>query len=115
MALHQSRHCVATGTSSRDWAKLSWSGKIWTKEDALLILQAAGDGSIPRVTCNLDDAELITSGSVFVGSTDADPWDDGLSWPTSFISSGFVCYVGDDGLIKKVCVTYVQWPLDASL
>ena len=45
-----------------------WSGWISTTGDALLILEAARRGLIPRVTRRLVDAErkMIVSGSVFV-------------------------------------------------
>ncbi|KAH9172530.1 Gti1/Pac2 family-domain-containing protein [Lactarius sanguifluus] len=58
--------------SSTTWTEPPWSGWIETTGDALLILEAARRGLIPRVTRRLVDSErkMITSGSVFVFDED---------------------------------------------
>ncbi|KAG8759845.1 hypothetical protein FRC12_009678 [Ceratobasidium sp. 428] len=65
------------------WTEPPCSWFIETTEDALLILEAARRGLIPRVTRRLVDRErrMITSGSVFVFDEDESGikrWTDGL-------------------------------------
>jgi hypothetical protein len=67
------------------WTEPPCSWFIETTEDALLILEAARRGLIPRVTRRLVDRErrMITSGSVFVFDEDESGikrWTDGLLW-----------------------------------
>jgi Gti1/Pac2 family transcription factor len=74
-----------------------WSGWIETTGDALIILEAARRGLIPRVTRRLVDAErkMITSGSVFVFDEDESGikrWTDGLFWSASRILGNFLLY-----------------------
>ncbi|KAI6024209.1 Gti1/Pac2 family-domain-containing protein [Pisolithus marmoratus] len=59
-------------SSPTTWTEPPWSGWIETTGDALLILEAARRGLIPRVTRRLVDSErkMITSGSVFVFDED---------------------------------------------
>ncbi|KAJ3530110.1 hypothetical protein NMY22_g8707 [Coprinellus aureogranulatus] len=79
------------------WTEPPWSGWIETTGDALLILEAARRGLIPRVTRRLIDAErkMITSGSVFVFDEDESGikrWTDGLFWSPSRILGNFLLY-----------------------
>ncbi|KAJ7719429.1 Gti1/Pac2 family-domain-containing protein [Mycena maculata] len=74
-----------------------WSGWIATTRDALLILEAARRGLIPRVTRRLADAErkMIASGSVFVFDEDESGikrWTDGYFWSPSRILGNFLLY-----------------------
>ncbi|KAI0315680.1 Gti1/Pac2 family-domain-containing protein [Amylostereum chailletii] len=74
-----------------------WSGWIETTGDALIILEAARRGLIPRVTRRLVDAErkMITSGSVFVFDEDESGikrWTDGFFWSPSRILGNFLLY-----------------------
>ncbi|KAJ7202656.1 Gti1/Pac2 family-domain-containing protein [Mycena pura] len=74
-----------------------WSGWIETTGDALIILEAARRGVIPRVTRRLVDAErkMITSGSVFVFDEDESGikrWTDGFFWSPSRILGNFLLY-----------------------
>ncbi|KAJ7631825.1 Gti1/Pac2 family-domain-containing protein, partial [Mycena rosella] len=74
-----------------------WSGWIETTGDALLILEAARRGLIPRVTRRLVDAErrMIASGSVFVFDEDESGikrWTDGCFWSPSRILGNFLLY-----------------------
>ncbi|KAJ7280727.1 Gti1/Pac2 family-domain-containing protein [Mycena rebaudengoi] len=74
-----------------------WSGWIATTGDALLILEAARRGLIPRVTRRLVDAErrMICSGSVFVFDEDESGikrWTDGFFWSPSRILGNFLLY-----------------------
>ncbi|KAF7334613.1 hypothetical protein MVEN_02291500 [Mycena venus] len=74
-----------------------WSGWIETTGDALLILEAAQRGLIPRVTRRLVDTErkMITSGSVFVFNEDESGikrWTDGFFWSPSRILGNFLLY-----------------------
>ncbi|KAF8642069.1 hypothetical protein AX16_009685 [Volvariella volvacea WC 439] len=83
----------ATGT----WTEPPWSGWIETTGDALLILEAARRGLIPRVTRRLVDSErkMITSGSVFVFDEDESGikrWTDGFFWSPSRILGNFLLY-----------------------
>ena len=79
------------------WTEPPWSGWIETTGDALLILEAARQGLIPRVTRRLVDAErrMITSGSVFVFDEDESHikrWTDGFFWSPSRILGNFLLY-----------------------
>ncbi|KAJ7073506.1 Gti1/Pac2 family-domain-containing protein [Mycena belliarum] len=79
------------------WTEPPWSGWIETTGDALLILEAARRGLIPRVTRRLVDAErrMITSGSVFVFDEDESGikrWTDGCFWSPSRILGNFLLY-----------------------
>ncbi|KAF8962849.1 Gti1/Pac2 family-domain-containing protein, partial [Flammula alnicola] len=83
--------------SSSTWTEPPWSGWIETTGDALLILEAARRGLIPRVTRRLVDAErrMITSGSVFVFDEDESGikrWTDGFFWSPSRILGNFLLY-----------------------
>lgn len=74
-----------------------WSGWIETTGDALLILEAARRGLIPRVTRRLVDAErrMIASGSVFVfdeQESGIKRWTDGVFWSPSRILGNFLLY-----------------------
>ncbi|KIM29744.1 hypothetical protein M408DRAFT_67481 [Serendipita vermifera MAFF 305830] len=79
------------------WPEPPWSGWIETTGDALLILEAARRGLIPRVTRRLVDSErkMITSGSVFVFDEDESGikrWTDGFIWSPSRILGNFLLY-----------------------
>jgi len=79
------------------WSEPPWSGWIETTGDALLILEAARRGLIPRVTQRLVDSErkMITSGSVFVFDEDESGikrWTDGFFWSPSRILGNFLLY-----------------------
>ncbi|KAI0294121.1 Gti1/Pac2 family-domain-containing protein [Multifurca ochricompacta] len=83
--------------SSATWTEPPWSGWIETTGDALLILEAARRGLIPRVTRRLVDSErkMITSGSVFVFDEDESGikrWTDGFFWSPSRILGNFLLY-----------------------
>jgi hypothetical protein len=80
---------------SSAWTEPPWSGWIETTGDALLILEAARRGLIPRVTRRLVDSErkMITSGSVFVFDEDESGikrWTDGFVWSPSRILGNFL-------------------------
>jgi hypothetical protein len=82
---------------SSGWSEPPWSGWIETTGDALLILEAARRGMIPRVTRRLVDNErkMITSGSVFVFDEDESGikrWTDGFFWSPSRILGNFLLY-----------------------
>ncbi|KAJ6521667.1 Gti1/Pac2 family-domain-containing protein [Mycena vulgaris] len=79
------------------WTDPPWSGWIETTGDALLILEAARRGLIPRVTRRLVDTErrMIASGSVFVFDEDESGirrWTDGFFWSPSRILGNFLLY-----------------------
>jgi hypothetical protein len=83
--------------ASSTWTEPPWSGWIETTGDALLILEAARRGLIPRVTRRLVDSErkMITSGSVFVFDEDESGikrWTDGFFWSPSRILGNFLLY-----------------------
>lgn len=82
---------------STTWTEPPWCGWIETTRDALLILEAARRGLIPRVTRRLIDSErkMITSGSVFVFDEDESGikrWTDGFFWSPSRILGNFLLY-----------------------
>ena len=84
-------------SSTNQWTEPPWSGWIETTGDALLILEAARRGLIPRVTRRLVDSErkMITSGSVFVFDEDESGikrWTDGFFWSPSRILGNFLLY-----------------------
>ncbi|KAG6332531.1 hypothetical protein ID866_6560 [Astraeus odoratus] len=88
---------AANQQSSTTWTEPPWSGWIETTGDALLILEAARQGLIPRVTRRLVDSErkMITSGSVFVFDEDESGikrWTDGFFWSPSRILGNFLLY-----------------------
>ncbi|KAJ3852354.1 Gti1/Pac2 family-domain-containing protein, partial [Lentinula lateritia] len=79
------------------WNEPPWTGWIETTGDALLILEAARRGWIPRVTRRLVDSErkMITSGSVFVFDEEESGikrWTDGFFWSPSRILGNFLLY-----------------------
>jgi hypothetical protein len=83
--------------ASSTWSDPPWSGWIETTGDALLILEAARRGLIPRITRRLVDSErkMITSGSVFVFDEDESGikrWTDGFFWSPSRILGNFLLY-----------------------
>jgi hypothetical protein len=83
------------------WPEPPWSGWIETTGDALLILEAARRGLIPRVTRRLVDSErkMITSGSVFVFDEDESGikrWTDGFVWSPSRILGNFLVRYGPE-------------------
>ncbi|KAI0052844.1 hypothetical protein FA95DRAFT_1553129 [Auriscalpium vulgare] len=87
----------AAHASANTWTEPPWSGWIETTGDALLILEAARRGLIPRVTRRLVDSErkMITSGSVFVFDEDESGikrWTDGFFWSPSRILGNFLLY-----------------------
>ncbi|KAK7696503.1 hypothetical protein QCA50_001161 [Cerrena zonata] len=84
-------------TPTNAWTEPPWTGWIETTGDALLILEAARRGIIPRVTRRLVDSErkMITSGSVFVFDEDESGikrWTDGFFWSPSRILGNFLLY-----------------------
>lgn len=86
---------------SSGWGEPPWTGFIETTGDALLILEAARQGIIPRVTRRLVEAErkMIGSGAVFVFDEEESGikrWTDGLFWSPSRILGNF--------LVRLVCV-----------
>ncbi|KDQ58163.1 hypothetical protein JAAARDRAFT_129267, partial [Jaapia argillacea MUCL 33604] len=88
---------TAQSNSSGAWTEPPWCGWIETTGDALLILEAARRGIIPRVTRRLVDSErkMITSGSVFVFDEDESGikrWTDGFFWSPSRILGNFLLY-----------------------
>lgn len=87
----------ASSQQPSTWTEPPWSGWIETTGDALLILEAARRGLIPRVTRRLVDSErkMITSGSVFVFDEDESGikrWTDGFFWSPSRILGNFLLY-----------------------
>lgn len=87
-----------------------WTGWIETTGDALLILEAARRGMIPRVTRRLVDSErkMITSGSVFVFDEDESGikrWTDGFFWSPSRILGNFL--VSGGGLSSSQPLLYL--------
>lgn len=87
----------AAPAAASAWTEPPWSGWIETTGDALLILEAARRGLIPRVTRRLVDSErkMITSGSVFVFDEDESGikrWTDGFFWSPSRILGNFLLY-----------------------
>ena len=85
------------------WTGPPWTGWIETTGDALLILEAARRGIIPRVTRRLLDSErrMITSGSVFVfdeNESGMKRWTDGFSWSPSRVLGNFLVS-GSDGAL----------------
>jgi hypothetical protein len=90
-----SQHPSTAGNAS--WTEPPWSGWIESTGDALLILEAARRGLIPRVTRRLVESErkMITSGSVFVFDEDESGikrWTDGFFWSPSRILGNFLLY-----------------------
>ena len=88
---------TTTNQPASTWTEPPWSGWIETTGDALLILEAARRGLIPRVTRRLVDSErkMITSGSVFVFDEDESGikrWTDGFFWSPSRILGNFLLY-----------------------
>ncbi|KAL5480243.1 SGE1 [Sanghuangporus weigelae] len=86
-----------TTVGATNWTEPPWCGWIETTGDALIILEAARRGLIPRVTRRLVDAErkMITSGSVFVFDEDESGikrWTDGFFWSPSRILGNFLLY-----------------------
>ncbi|EJD40828.1 hypothetical protein AURDEDRAFT_115700 [Auricularia subglabra TFB-10046 SS5] len=74
-----------------------WTGFIETTGDALLILEAARRGIIPRVTRRLVEAErkMIDTGAVFVFDAEESGikrWTDGFFWSPSRILGNFLLY-----------------------
>lgn len=87
----------STTTTTSAWTDPPWSGWIETTLDALIILEAARRGLIPRVTRRLVDAErrMISSGAVFVFDEDESGikrWTDGFFWSPSRILGNFLLY-----------------------
>lgn len=87
----------SSNNNASAWSEPPWCGWIETTGDALLILEAARRGLIPRVTRRLVDAErkMITSGSVFVFDEDESGikrWTDGFFWSPSRILGNFLLY-----------------------
>ncbi|KAH9927684.1 gluconate transport inducer 1/Pac2 [Fomitopsis serialis] len=94
---HDSQQSPTSGSGSNNWTDPPWTGFIETTGDALLILEAARRGMIPRVTRRLVDSErkMITSGSVFVFDEDESGikrWTDGFFWSPSRILGNFLLY-----------------------
>ncbi|KIJ19386.1 hypothetical protein PAXINDRAFT_166582 [Paxillus involutus ATCC 200175] len=100
MSANQQIPPSSSATSSANQSSTTeppWSGWIETTGDALLILEAARRGLIPRVTRRLVDSErkMITSGSVFVFDEDESGikrWTDGFFWSPSRILGNFLLY-----------------------
>jgi hypothetical protein len=85
------------GGEETRWTQPPWTGWIESTGDALLILEAARRGLIPRVTRRLVESErkMITSGSVFVFDEDESGikrWTDGFFWSPSRILGNFLLY-----------------------
>lgn len=75
----------------------SYYGLIETPQDAVLVIQAARCGLLPRVRSRLSDRErkAIRSGSVFVfceAESRICRWTDGKAWSPSRISGDFLVY-----------------------
>ncbi|KAL6310272.1 Gti1/Pac2 family-domain-containing protein [Sparassis latifolia] len=92
-----SHNQTTSNPPSNSWTEPPWTGWIETTGDALLILEAARRGLIPRVTRRLVDSErkMITSGSVFVFDEDESGikrWTDGFFWSPSRILGNFLLY-----------------------
>lgn len=96
-SLHCGMSAAQSTSQNPTWTEPPWSGWIETTGDALLILEAARRGLIPRVTRRLVDSErkMITSGSVFVFDEDESGikrWTDGFFWSPSRILGNFLLY-----------------------
>ncbi|KAH9840589.1 Gti1/Pac2 family-domain-containing protein [Rhodofomes roseus] len=94
---HDPQQSPISASGSSNWTDPPWMGFIETTGDALLILEAARRGMIPRVTRRLVDSErkMITSGSVFVFDEDESGikrWTDGFFWSPSRILGNFLLY-----------------------
>ena len=94
---HDPQQSPTSSGGASNWTDPPWTGFIETTGDALLILEAARRGMIPRVTRRLVDAErkMITSGSVFVFDEDESGikrWTDGFFWSPSRILGNFLLY-----------------------
>ncbi|TFK22853.1 hypothetical protein FA15DRAFT_621866, partial [Coprinopsis marcescibilis] len=92
-----SGHQATNQQAGQTWTEPPWSGWIDTTGDALLILEAARRGLIPRVTRRLVDSErkMIASGSVFVFDEEESGikrWTDGFFWSPSRILGNFLLY-----------------------
>jgi len=97
MSHEASSSSTSQNAQGSTWTEPPWSGWIETTGDALLILEAARRGLIPRVTRRLVDSErkMITSGSVFVFDEDESGikrWTDGFFWSPSRILGNFLLY-----------------------
>ena len=97
MSDQQASSSSSQNAPASSWTEPPWSGWIETTGDALLILEAARRGLIPRVTRRLVDSErkMITSGSVFVFDEDESGikrWTDGFFWSPSRILGNFLLY-----------------------
>lgn len=95
--MSQDNQASSSSNAPSTWTEPPWSGWIETTGDALLILEAARRGLIPRVTRRLVDSErkMITSGSVFVFDEDESGikrWTDGFFWSPSRILGNFLLY-----------------------
>ena len=98
-------HQVSNEQASSTWTEPPWSGWIETTGDALLILEAARRGLIPRVTRRLVDSErkMITSGSVFVFDeveSGIKRWSDDFLWSPRRILGNFFLYRETERLIR---------------
>ncbi|KZT66330.1 hypothetical protein DAEQUDRAFT_715228 [Daedalea quercina L-15889] len=94
---HDPQQSPTSGSGTNNWTDPPWTGFIESTGDALLILEAARRGMIPRVTRRLVDSErkMITSGSVFVFDEDESGikrWTDGFFWSPSRILGNFLLY-----------------------
>jgi Gti1/Pac2 family transcription factor len=97
LCMSDSQTHAAVPDEPTTWTEPPWSGWIETTGDALLILEAARRGLIPRVTRRLVESErkMITSGSVFVFDEDESGikrWTDGFFWSPSRILGNFLLY-----------------------
>ncbi|KJA16637.1 hypothetical protein HYPSUDRAFT_114488, partial [Hypholoma sublateritium FD-334 SS-4] len=73
----------------------SWTGWIESTNDALLILEAARRGLIPRVThrLNVDERKTIASGAVYVfDESHISRWTDSIHWSRAHICGNFLLY-----------------------
>ncbi|KAI8872301.1 hypothetical protein GQ42DRAFT_119568, partial [Ramicandelaber brevisporus] len=74
-----------------------WTGYVHTTEDALILIEAARTGTIPRVKRRLTDAEKnsLDAGSVVIydeQESHIKRWTDSRSWTPSRINSNFLVY-----------------------
>ncbi|ODV98246.1 hypothetical protein PACTADRAFT_27055, partial [Pachysolen tannophilus NRRL Y-2460] len=76
----------------------SYHGLILTPRDAIVLLEAARVGLIPKITRRLSEFErqkVIRNGSVFIwdeSESGMKRWTDGKSWSASRVSGSFLIY-----------------------
>lgn len=74
----------------------SWEGYVGNTRDALILIEAARQGLLPRIKRRLKEDErrhLVRSGQIFIfdeGEAGIHRWTDGLNWSPSRILQNFL-------------------------